>query len=1093
MLEHSASYIDDLDDDELGSLTSWAFNFILGLLGVTVLGLAFLTLDRNDSRYLYNPWTYAVVVPVCVVMLSAVSSALVSRLVRRSMQAAFLLSVLAHLLILTYFSNVVIHARVWNQLFDTFAQQRIELKKQQLQAKQYVKVVATTQPNRRPDYMRPVVTEHQPTEVVPPQDRKTQLAKSEVNQLISPKIDLEKSTTKHFIKRSESQRATPSLSPKAAPLSRSELSQISPEPTASPTYEIYQSEPQLQASKADSLGARSRQANESSAIQSPTNLTPDLKRENSPQTTASIQRKSASDAPSADSLAAAASLPRRSTEVRQQTRGQSIAVPSPESDASATPTLAAESNNSRRSSSSPSTTRSLEPDVPSASNSQLATNSPLKRNQSDLQIPQPTDGASSLTFARSSAGGEVGPASRSSLLVSGAESLASQTTSSSELKPGSDVARRSKRGNQAAALPQLPEVGSATSPQWDGSPSFSGGVASRSPSQLALEGNGQANSADVAGMSGTGGDIQRAAVGVAGPQGSLALPSGAIGFSETAEPSALQASGGQVQRASSNQLSFSGLPEGLSSALTDAPSSNPGTGLPNTNMPTGLQRKTGESALGIETASQGAVTIGRNNDIAAGTAPKANQIDVPSIEVGGTGDATGNPLLGSAGTIQRNRTEGTNSRLQIPLEIDANSGSGGLGLVSANEANPLLPRKSGEEVRIDLPGIDVQKFARSEVGGPLGGGTNVALPTPAFQQRLDRLDKKRSEAGTDTEMAIERGLEFLARYQRDDGSWRLQDFDTNVLIRSDTAATALSILAFQGAGYTHVQSKYANQVNRAIEFLASHQKPNGDLYITQDPASDQNAWLYSHAIASLALCEAYGMTQDERLKPVAQRAIDFMVASQDPRRGGWRYRPGNGSDTSVTGWYMMALQSGRLAGLNVPETTLDLIKSFVENAQNGSDEPHIYRYNPFAPDTPEQRHGLQPTAVMTSVGLLIRLYHGWSRENKAMMDGASYLLIHSPQNGTKQQSRRDTYYWYYATQVIFHMGGDYWKKWQENLNPMLIKEQVASGQYSGSWDPNEPVPDLWAKYGGRLYVTTMNLLSLEVSYRHLPLYEAVAD
>ena len=56
----------------------------------------------------------------------------------------------------------------------------------------------------------------------------------------------------------------------------------------------------------------------------------------------------------------------------------------------------------------------------------------------------------------------------------------------------------------------------------------------------------------------------------------------------------------------------------------------------------------------------------------------------------------------------------------------------------------------------------------------------------------------------------------------------------------------------------------------------------------------------------------------------------------------------------------------------------------------------------------------------------------------------------------------------------------------ESEFPMLFVE----GENEGSWDPTTPTPDLWARYGGRLYVTTMNLLSLEVTYRHLPLYDA---
>ena len=41
----------------------------------------------------------------------------------------------------------------------------------------------------------------------------------------------------------------------------------------------------------------------------------------------------------------------------------------------------------------------------------------------------------------------------------------------------------------------------------------------------------------------------------------------------------------------------------------------------------------------------------------------------------------------------------------------------------------------------------------------------------------------------------------------------------------------------------------------------------------------------------------------------------------------------------------------------------------------------------------------------------------------------------------------------------------------------------------GSWDPLYPVPDRWGYFSGRLYVTTMNLLTLEVKWRLLPLYD----
>jgi hypothetical protein len=186
---------------------------------------------------------------------------------------------------------------------------------------------------------------------------------------------------------------------------------------------------------------------------------------------------------------------------------------------------------------------------------------------------------------------------------------------------------------------------------------------------------------------------------------------------------------------------------------------------------------------------------------------------------------------------------------------------------------------------------------------------------------------------------------------------------------------------------------------------------------------------------------------------------------------------------------MMALKSGQLAELEVPEQSLDRVQVYLDQAQASGDQQHLYRYNPYAPDTPDKRHGRAPNRTMTAVGLLMRLYGGWHRDHPDMVRGANYLLKNLPAIGTNERPQRDTYYWYYATQLMFHMGGDYWKTWNAKLHPLLVNSQIQEGPLAGSWEPRGPIPDAWAPHAGRLYVTTMNLLSLEVTYRHLPLYE----
>lgn len=402
------------------------------------------------------------------------------------------------------------------------------------------------------------------------------------------------------------------------------------------------------------------------------------------------------------------------------------------------------------------------------------------------------------------------------------------------------------------------------------------------------------------------------------------------------------------------------------------------------------------------------------------------------------------------------------------------------------------------DMGFDLPGLPGPKLpSRLPSARPTLNAPMVPIPAPAFQQRMARNDgtsetPELGEFGPETEAAIERGLEFLSKTQREDGSWRLEDFGDQPRLRSHAAATGLSLLSFQGAGYSHRQYRYAPVCKSALDYLLANQKPNGDLYIEMDASSDANVRFYSHSIAALALCEAYGMTQDEALREPAQRAVKFMVDVQDPRGGGWRYQPGIESDTSVSGWFMMALKSAELAGLDVPRTTFTGIEKWLDQAQASPTERHLYRYNPFAADSPITAHGRTPNPTMTGVGLLMRLYLGWRRDNPEMIRGADYLLNNLPSEGSVDAPQRDTYYWYYATQVLFHMGGDRWKQWNSRLHPILIRSQIVDGNQSGSWDAAGPIPDRWGPFAGRLYVTTLNLLSLEVYYRHLPIYEETA-
>ena len=469
----------------------------------------------------------------------------------------------------------------------------------------------------------------------------------------------------------------------------------------------------------------------------------------------------------------------------------------------------------------------------------------------------------------------------------------------------------------------------------------------------------------------------------------------------------------------------------------------------------------------------------------------ANNRQLASSSRSNQGPGTGSGLKASSMATER-----SNNNAGARLEIVAVEGPAGLADSPAPSVG--VPNRPASRDSDQLMPDFQQRFRSKQAGGTPAYNPDAFTAKQAFRGRQAGTNRS---AAPSTEASIELGLEFLARNQKEDGSWALEGFDRGHRIHddyqliSDSAATGLAVLAFQGAGYTHKEFKYAPLLDKALKSLISRQLPSGCLYVDSETKSDDFCRMYSHAIATLALCEAYGMTRDPDLKEPAEKALEWITNTQDPDKGGWRYYAElkrRRSDTSVTGWMLMALQSARLAELKIETETLEGIEKWLELAVDN--QPHLYRYNPYSIDTEtDNRSGNRtPTPSMTAVGLLMKIYTGLGKNNPTLDAGAQYLLDQQLPSDSNSMAR-DTYYWYYATQVIKHVDGEPWEKWNNQLHPLLGRTQIKTGEMAGSWHPYDPVPDRWGQHAGRLYVTTMNLLSLEVRYRLLPLYEETLE
>jgi hypothetical protein len=339
-----------------------------------------------------------------------------------------------------------------------------------------------------------------------------------------------------------------------------------------------------------------------------------------------------------------------------------------------------------------------------------------------------------------------------------------------------------------------------------------------------------------------------------------------------------------------------------------------------------------------------------------------------------------------------------------------------------------------------------------------------------------------------TESAVEAALRWLKRHQEADGHWNCLKYSTNERGRAkggDVGVTSLALLAFLGAGHTAKAGRFSDNVRRAQAWLVAQQDEKTGEVGPKGKASIGRA--YNHAMAALALAEAYGMTRDPQLRAPAQRAMGCVARWQNPYSG-WRYAPRDGdADPSVTGWMLMAVKSAKISGLRTDAGAFQGGVKLLDSAtvQRGANAGKTrYKFNGGS------RGRWQS---MTSVSLFCRLLMGYRRDQKLLVRQADLLAAEPPDWRTMAggDQGHSMYYWYYGTLAMFQMGGKHWAGWNRKMKSALLPNQRRGGpmdgstkDVDGSWDP----VSYWGLRGGRVYTTAVNALSLEVYYRYLPLY-----
>ncbi len=348
-----------------------------------------------------------------------------------------------------------------------------------------------------------------------------------------------------------------------------------------------------------------------------------------------------------------------------------------------------------------------------------------------------------------------------------------------------------------------------------------------------------------------------------------------------------------------------------------------------------------------------------------------------------------------------------------------------------------------------------------------------------------------ADPGAAAPTAVDRGLAWLAAHQDEDGRWDCDGFgkhdgDPDAQTAGagspihDVGATGLALLAFLGGGSTLRAGPYKRQVIEGTRWLLNQQDEETGLIGT----AQSHDFIYGHAIASWALCEAYGLSNLRRIKKNAQRALNYLEKHRNPY-GVWRYQPRDGdSDTSVTTWCVMAYCAGRDFGLEVNEQALQIAAAYYDQVTDPATGRHGYtkrgERSSRMPGEHSRRFPIRKNEALTGAGLFARFMLGQQPSEHPVMTKAAALLNTCPPAWTPEAGNIDLYAWYWASLALFQTGGEAWRTWSPALGAALAAGQRQDGAAAGSWDP----VSVWSELSGRVGSTAMATLALQTHYRY---------
>ena len=166
-----------------------------------------------------------------------------------------------------------------------------------------------------------------------------------------------------------------------------------------------------------------------------------------------------------------------------------------------------------------------------------------------------------------------------------------------------------------------------------------------------------------------------------------------------------------------------------------------------------------------------------------------------------------------------------------------------------------------------------------------------------------------------------------------------------------------------------------------------------------------------------------------------------------------------------------------MAGLEVPRSSFAGAKSWIHRSTSTDGASGYEGPGGTSSVLTGQEDSFDQLPTMTSVALVCRLFAGERTRDDSMRKGARLIAASPPE---WKPRRKNFYYWYYGTYALFHFNDEKWSKWNAAMKKALMPTQRKGGCESGSWDGLGE----WCSAGGRVYATSINVLTLEIYYRY---------